>query len=120
MRQQLPNRRPNLTVQTQWGAHPIAVTVGLDPATAAPREVFADTAKGGQMQATIADACVLISIALQHGISIDALGKSLAREPDVMAGGDANKAASPIGVIVEQIADAAGAVQASLRDAGVI
>lgn len=119
-RKKLPDRRPNLTVQTEWGPHPIAVTVGLDLATAKPAEVFADTLKGGQMQATVADACVLISIALQHGISIDELGKSLAREPDVMQGGDATIAASPIGVIVEQIAQAAGAVQASLRDAGAI
>ena len=119
-RTKLPHRRPNLTVQAEWGPHPIAVTVGLDLATAKPAEVFADTLKGGQMQATVADACVLISIALQHGISIDELGKSLAREPDVMQGGDATIAASPIGVIVEQIAQAAGAVQASLRDAGAI
>lgn len=95
-----PTRRPNITVQADWGAHPISVTVGLHPDTAQPIEVFADTLKGGQMQATVADACVLISIALQHGISVDELSKSLAREPDLFRGGDATVAASPIGVIV--------------------
>lgn len=52
------------------------------------------------MQSTLADACVLISIALQHGITTHQLAKSLARVPDVFAGGDATLPASPIGAIL--------------------
>lgn len=94
----LPTRRPSETIATAWGGHPFTVTIGFDPATCQPREVFADTAKGGQMQATIADDCVLVSIALQHGIPAPA--KSLSRVPDLFAGGDADLPGSPIGVIV--------------------
>ena len=96
----LPTRRPSETIATEWQGHPFTVTIGFDPATCQPREVFADTAKGGQMQATIADACVLVSIALQHGIPAPALAKSLSRVPDLFAGGDADLPGSPIGVIV--------------------
>lgn len=99
----LPHRRPSVTVFAEWQGHPITVTVGFCPASAAPREVFADAVKGGQMQATLADACVLISLALQHGLPPAALAKSLARCPDVLAGGGADMPASPIGAIVDLI-----------------
>lgn len=106
-RTQLPARRPSQTIATEWQGHPFSVTVGFDPATCQPREVFADTAKGGQMQATIADACVLVSIALQHGVTPAALAKSLSRVPDLIAGGDADLPGSPIGVIVGVLGEVA-------------
>jgi ribonucleoside-diphosphate reductase alpha chain len=95
----LPHRRPNETLDAEWQGHAFSVTVGYDPATGAPAEVFADMPKGGQMGATLSDACVLISIALQHGIPPDALAKSLAREPGFDG---TERAASPIGVILEK------------------
>ena len=99
----LPNRRPSRTYATAWEGHPITVTVGFHPATGQPMEVFADAEKGGQMQATIADACVIVSIAMQHGIPPEALAKSLSRVPDMFGGGDLP--GSPIGVIVGAITD---------------
>lgn len=99
----LPNRRPSQTHATAWEGHPITVTVGFHPATGQPMEVFADAEKGGHMQATIADACVIVSIALQHGIPPEALAKSLSRVPDMFGGGDLP--GSPIGVIVGAITD---------------
>lgn len=93
----LPNRRPNETIATDWDGHAITVTVGFDPATGDPVEVFADVLKGGQMQAVLSDTCVLASIALQHGVPVEALGKSLARVPD-MRGGEVP--ASPVGAVV--------------------
>lgn len=102
----LPTRRPNTTIAADWQGHPFTITIGYDPATAAPREVFADTAKGGQMQATLADACVLVSIALQHGIAVSALGKSLSRVPDLITGNGAHLPGSPIGTILDLIGDA--------------
>ena len=99
----LPNRRPSRTYSTAWEGHPITVTVGFHPATGQPMEVFADAEKGGQMQATIADACVIVSIALQHGVPPEALAKSLSRVPDMFGGGDLP--GSPIGVIVGAITD---------------
>ena len=106
-RTQLPARRPSQTIATEWQGHPFSVTVGYCPDALEPREVFADTAKGGQMQATMADACVLISIALQHGVTRAALAKSMARVPDVMAGNGAELPASPIGTILDLIGGAA-------------
>lgn len=96
----LPNRRPSEAIATAWQGHPFSVTVGIDPRTGKPAEVFADTEKGGQMQATIADACVLISIALQHGVGPQALAKSLSRVPDLISGAGADLPGSPIGAII--------------------
>ena len=80
-------------------------TCHADPATGAPMEVFADTTKGGQMAATLADACVVISIALQHGIGVDALSKSLGRVPVLWGAEGQDAPASPVGAILEAIAD---------------
>jgi hypothetical protein len=101
MRTALPQRRPNATRAVEWDGHAFTVTVGFDPATGQCAEVFADTPRGGQMAATLADACVVISIALQHGISPADLGKSLGRVP--LTWGDGDAPASPIGAIVEAI-----------------
>lgn len=95
----LPNRRPSRTHSTAWEGHPITVTVGFHPATGQPMEVFADAEKGGQIQTTIADACVWASLALQHGIPPEALAKSLSRVPDLFTGQGADLPGSPLGVI---------------------
>jgi hypothetical protein len=102
----LPHRRPNVTLDTIWNAHLVTVTVGYDPATGAPLEVFANTQRGGDMQATIADACIVVSIALQHGVTPAALAKSLARVPAFVNGEETTAAASPIGAILAAIMEA--------------
>lgn len=96
----LPTRRPNLTIAADWSGHPVSVTVGFSPTTGQPAEVFADTARGGDMQASIADACVLISLALQHGIAPADLAKSLGRVPAWINGVEADAPASPVGCVV--------------------
>lgn len=101
----LPQRRPNVTRSAEWDGHAFTVTIGFDPATGAPMEVFADTTKGGQMAATLADACVVISIALQHGIGVDALSKSLGRVPVLWGAEGQDAPASPVGAILEAITD---------------
>ena len=98
VRQPLPARRPNFTVETEWSGHPITVTVGLR-LDGSPAEVFADTPRGGDLQASIADACVLISLALQHGLTPADLAKSLGRVP-VWAEPGTLAPASPVGAIV--------------------
>ncbi len=98
MRQQLPNRRPNITVEAEWQGHTFTATVGFD-LDAKPREVFADMSKAGSaMSAVLSDACVIVSIALQHGISPEELRKSIGRLP----GWDGKDApASPVGALVD-------------------
>jgi ribonucleoside-diphosphate reductase alpha chain len=99
----LPTRRPNCTVSVDWQGRPLDVTIGFDPATGQPREVFANTPKGGDMQAALADASVILSIALQHGIAPADLGKSLGRVPVLWGDEGATQPASPVGAIVEAI-----------------
>ncbi len=56
--------------------------VGFDPETGQPRELFLTAGKEGSMlNALLADAAVVISIALQHGIPAAALTKSVGRLP---------------------------------------
>ncbi len=101
----LPDRRPSLTLEAEFKGHPIAITIGFD-LTGAPREVFADNHKSGSdMQASLADACVIISIALQHGIPAEALGRSLGRVPVFLGEDGATGPASPLGVIVAALGE---------------
>ena len=102
MRTPLPTRRPSLLVQADWQGHPITIGASFYD-SGEIGEVFADTPKQGQMQATLADACVLISISLQHGIPVSELRKSMAVEPDLMNGEDATRPASPVGAILDAL-----------------
>ena len=99
MRTQLPNRRPSLTVETHWQGHEFTVTIGFD-LEGVPREIFADMSKiGSAMQAVLSDACVIISIALQHGIEPAELAKSVGYVPTFGESGPA----SPVGVLIETL-----------------
>ena len=100
-RKTLPNRRPSMTVETQWQGHVIAVTIGYSPKTGKASEVFADTANGGQMQAAVRDACVIASIALQYGATPASLAKSMTRVADYTG---AEGPASPVGAVLEIVA----------------
>lgn len=99
-RMALPERRPSLTFSAEWQGHILTVTVGFDPATSRAREVFVNTANGGAMQDSLADACVIISLALQHGIAPQALAKSLGHVPDLLRGAGASAPASPVGTVI--------------------
>lgn len=110
-RKPLPNRRPNLTVHAIWGDETplhFAVTIGFD-AEGRPKEAFAAEAKGA-MLAIIADACILISIGLQHGLTPHDLSKSLGRVTEwATVDGERRKVdapASPIGTILGVVMDA--------------
>jgi hypothetical protein len=82
-RKRPPCRRPSVTRalvwQTESSKHRFHVTFGLDVNTTHPIEVFyADGQRvGSQLQHTIQDACVVISLALQHGVPPSAVVKSL-------------------------------------------
>ena len=81
-RRRLPNRRPSLTQALTVGNLRFHASIGFDPADGQPREVFLAGAKDGtEMAAILDDASVVISMALQHGITAAALAKSVARVP---------------------------------------
>lgn len=98
-RSRLPERRPSIWFGAEWQGHEFAVTVGIDPALGLPLEVFAN-AKRGAMHSTIADAAVVISIALQHGATIAELRRLLLLE---MTFDGTEIPASPIGAILKAI-----------------
>lgn len=99
-REQLLNRRQNETIALRHDGHEFTVTIGYDDA-GKPKEVFANAVKSGTaMSHILADACVIISLALQYGVAPGDLTKSLGRVPDLDRGKGAEKPASVLGEIL--------------------
>ncbi len=105
----LPNRRPTHVETLEVTGQTFTVTVGFDPESGQPRELFMSAGKEGSMlNAMLADAAVVISIALQSGIPPAALAKSIGRLPsgpvtpaDLECAGTGRVPASPIGAAVD-------------------
>ena len=99
MRNPLPNRRPTETATVVHDGRDYAVTVGFNPADGNVREVFATDGKAGSaMDGILADACVALSLLLQHGMEPAALARSMGRL------GDVKEPASIIGALVDHLA----------------
>ncbi len=82
LRQRLPNRRTSHTEALEVAGQSFTATVGFDPESGQPRELFLTAGKEGSMlNAMLADAAVVISVALQHGVPAAALAKSVGRLP---------------------------------------
>ncbi len=82
-RVRLPNRRPSHVETLEVDGQVITACVGFDPATGQPREVFLNGGKeGSQFDAMLADAATIISVALQYGVPVAALAKSVGRVPN--------------------------------------
>ena len=97
-RQHLPNRRPNLSIAVEFeGAH-YTVTIGYrDDGT--PAELFCHGAKSGSaMDRLLDDACVTLSLLLQHGVDPAVLAHSMGRLHN------SDVAASIIGTMVDLMA----------------
>ncbi len=98
-RQQLPNRRPNETVDLLFEGQHYHVTIGCF-SDGRPGEVFCHGAKvGSGMDLLIDDACVALSLLLQHQVEPQALAHSMGK-----LGGGAP--ASIIGALVDLVAGA--------------
>ena len=78
-RRKLPNRRHAVTQAIQWGNHRFHVSVGYDPDTGEVMEVFyaSGMKEGTDIHNTAQDACVLVSLLLQLGMTAPDIGKSL-------------------------------------------
>ncbi len=71
-RQRLPNRRPAHSEALEVDGQVFTATIGFNPKSAQPRELFLTAGKEGSMlNALLADAAVVISIALQNGIPMN-------------------------------------------------
>ncbi len=81
-RRRLPNRRPSVTEALEVGGQVVMATVGFDPEDDSPRELFLKAGKEGSLlNALLDDAAVVISIALQCGVSAETLARSVGRLP---------------------------------------
>lgn len=85
-RQRLPNRRRSETTEIEVAGLRVAAMVGFDP-SGRPAELFLSGAKDGSgLAAIMADASVVISVGLQHGILASELRKSVGRLPETVDG----------------------------------
>jgi hypothetical protein len=99
-RTRLPDRRRNAIRDIAFCGRAFTVCVGYDDA-GRPLEVFADGQKtGSAMAAFIDDACIVISVALQHGLTPEALARSISTVPVWEDGVKGEGAASPVGAIL--------------------
>lgn len=82
MRSSLPDRRFTCTYELYVQNKPVTFSTGHYH-DGRLGEVFIEAGKAGSdVDSTARDSAVLASIALQHGISIEALTRSLTRNPD--------------------------------------
>lgn len=101
-RTRLPNRREQFTETIVVRNKAYDASVGFDPHSGQPKELFFAGAKeGSEMAAVLADAAVIVSVALQCGVPAAKLARSLAREPAVGEGEEIETAASPIGAALD-------------------
>lgn len=98
-RERLPDRRPSNTMELVHDWRTYSVTIGFDVERNRIGEVFTHGAKiGSAMDAILDDACVALSLLLQHGV-----------EPSTIAGrmgrlGDGKTPASIIGSLTDLLA----------------
>jgi hypothetical protein len=98
-RQRLPHRRPSITAELVHDGHTYAVSIGFDPSDGRVGEVFTHGAKvGSAMDGILDDACIALSLLLQHGIEPSALASSMGRL------GDGTSPASIIGALADLLA----------------
>jgi hypothetical protein len=102
-RQRLPNRRPAETVELEHNGSRFTVTIGFYP-DGRPGEVFTHGIRSGSnLDALLADACVLVSCLIQHGVEPREIASSMGRLGNA-------EPASIIGAVIDL---AAGMNQAS-------
>ncbi len=114
-RTRLPNRRPHITVPISWWSGDGSeknyfCTVGLYH-DGTPGEIFANgDHEGSQIDGMLSDACILISLALQHKVDPKVLAHSMVRVPGIGDDplGVATYPASPIGAIVDALVKISG------------
>jgi len=98
-RERLPDRRPSVATTFVHDCRSYAVTFGFDPNTGRIGEVFTHGAKiGSAMDGILDDACIALSLLLQHGVEPPALAASMGRL------GDGKRPASVIGALADLIA----------------
>lgn len=98
----LPQRRYSETFSfSHWGREYV-VSIGHHP-TGRVGDVFINSGKSGEQAETLArDSAVILSLALQYGVPLDAMLHAICRDAD-------GKPSGPIGTLLERIAEDEGA-----------
>ena len=98
----LPNRRQSLVETIEFDGFTYEVGFGLVPENNRILEVFITTndKQGSAVHVACADAAVLISLLLQHGVTAEEIGHSLLR-----AGGGPTQAAHDPASIIGRVVD---------------
>src|SRR6185295_18765727 len=110
MRVRLPDRRFAETVMLEHSGTRFMVTIGFYP-DGRPGEVFTHGARSGSnMDALLADACVVVSCLIQHGVEPHNLASSMGRLGNA-------KAASVIGAVVDLVTAVNAALQQPVAEA---
>jgi hypothetical protein len=93
----LADRRGAIALELEHGSHRYRAHVGFYP-NGVLGEVFIDAAKqNNSLDALGADAAILLSLLLQHGVAPEAIGHALRRTPS-------GEPASLIGAVVDELA----------------
>jgi hypothetical protein len=101
-RVRLPDRRAAETVRLEHGGQRFTVTVGFYP-DGRPGEVFTHGIRSGStLDALLADACVVVSCLIQHGVEPRDLAGSMGRLGNA-------EPASVIGAVIDLVAAASAA-----------
>jgi hypothetical protein len=105
-RRRLPDRRPAETVNLEHDGQRFTVTIGFYP-DGKPGEVFVHGIRtGSALDALLADACVVVSTLMQHGVEPRDLAASIGRFGNA-------EPASVIGAVIDLAASASNASHAS-------
>ena len=100
MRRPLPQRRASETFDLRFWGQNFTVTVGRYP-DGTVGEAFIDGGKTGQdIQSTARDAALVLSLAMQHGVTIETIRHAVTRN----GGGEA---ASILGAIADRLPEIA-------------
>jgi len=109
-RMRLPDRRFAETVVLEHSGTRFMVTVGFYP-DGRPGEVFTHGARSGSnLDALLADACVVVSCLIQHGVEPRDLATSMGRLGNA-------EPTSIIGAVVDLVATSSAAPQQSVPEA---
>jgi hypothetical protein len=109
-RVRLPDRRFAETVMLEHDGARFMVTIGFYP-DGRPGEVFTHGARSGSnLDALLADACVVVSGLIQHGVEPRDLAASMGRSGNTQP-------ASVIGAVIDLVAVASEAQQQSAPEA---
>jgi hypothetical protein len=99
-RRRLPNRREHELLDFEYAGHCYTAGVGRFPGGGLA-EIFMNISgkAGGMVEVMARDSAVLASLALQHGVDLEALRRAVLRDPHGQASG-------PIGRLLDLISDA--------------